>query len=293
MFRAFRYYISQAAYGMTKNKLMVFISISTLVFCLLLLGLAISFGLNLNYISDQLEAQFEVQAYVDLSFTEDEARALESEIKRISGIKSFVFSTKEQELEIVRDMFDDEKAFEGLEEDNPLHYAYKFSLTNINMASSVEASLKKIRGIDSVSNRTDILNGITTFTSIAGHVSLIGMLIFAVIAVFIISNTIKLAVMSRKREIEIMRSVGATNGFIRSPFIIEGIIVGLIGGLIAFIPVYFGYGAVLTWWSGLYGIFRLLPLESISMTVIIVFLLAGSIIGAIGSINSVRKYLNT
>ncbi len=293
MLRNIKYYISQAVGGMSKNKLMVFISISTLVFCLLLLGLAISFGLNLNYISAQLESQFEIRAFVDLSYTEEEAKELENKIKNISGIKTVVYSSKAQELAIVRDIFDDENAFEGLDEDNPLHFAYKISLTDISMAKSVEESLKKIEGIDSVDNRTDIVNGITTFTGIAGHASLIGMIIFAFIAVFIISNTIKLAVMSRKREISIMRSVGATNRFIRSPFIIEGVIVGIIGGLISFVPVYFGYSAVYAWWSGLYGIFRLLSPEDISLIILIVFLLTGSVIGAAGSVNSVRKYLKT
>ncbi len=292
MFRTFKYYISQAVGGMVKNKLMVFISISTLVFCLLLLGLAISFGLNLTYISDQLQSQFEIHAFVDLEYTEEEAKALADTIESVPGIKKAVYSSKGDELEIVRDMFDDEKAFEGLEEDNPLHFAYKISLTDINMAKSVQSALENIEGIDSVSNRTDILNGITTFTGVAGHVSLFGMIIFAFIAIFIISNTIKLAVMSRRKEISIMKSVGATNSFIRSPFIIEGVIVGIIGGLISFIPVYFGYGAVEAWWSGLYGIFRILPLEKISVVILIVFLLAGSTIGAIGSVNAVRKHLN-
>lgn len=292
MFRAFKYYIKQAFAGMAKNKLMVFISVSTLVFCLLLLGLAITFGLNLNYISGQLESKFEIHAFVDLSYTDEQARALESEIKSIPGVSDAVYSSKADELRIVRGIFDDENAFAGLDEDNPLHIAYKISLTNINMAKPVEFALKQIEGIDSVSNRTDILNGITTFTRVAGHISLFGMIVFAVIAVFIISNTIKLAVMSRKREISIMKSVGATNGFIRSPFIIEGVIVGLIGGAVSFAPVYFGYRSVVSWWTGMFGLFRLLPVERLSIILLAVFLLTGSFIGALGSINSVRKYLN-
>ncbi len=291
MFRNFKYYISQAVGGMTKNKLMVFISLSTLTFCLMLLGLAIVLGLNLGYVSDQLEAQFEIRAFVDIEYTEEQAKALEKEIKQLSGVKNAEFSDKEEELEIVRDMFDDENAFAGLEEDNPLLYAYKISLTDIKMASTVEEGLKRLEGIDSVSNRTDILNGITTFTGVAGNVSLIGMLIFAVITVFIITNTIKMTVVARKREIEIMRSVGATNRFIRSPFIIEGVIVGVLGGLISFIPIYFGYGAVVNWWSGIYGIFAILPVQSVSTVIIIVSVLVGALIGAIGSTNSVRKYL--
>lgn len=293
MFNGVGYYTSSAFHSLWRNKLMVVISISTIIFCLMLLGLAIIFGVNLRYVSTQLEAQFELHAFVDLNYTETQARALEPQIRQVGGISDLSFSTKEEALSDLRSMLDGSEALSGLDEDNPLQFSYKITLSNIRDASTVERALGKINGISSVSNRTDILNGITSFTSIAGNVSLFGMLIFAFIAVFIISNTIKLALMSRKREIEIMKSVGATNWFIRSPFIIEGIIVGLIGGVISFLPAYFGYGAVLSWWSTFFGIFKFVPLSQVAILLLIVFLATGSIIGSIGSVLSVRKYLRT
>ncbi len=294
MFNAVRYYISQSFENIFKNKLMVFISITTILFSLFLLGIATIFGVNLNYISTQLESQFEVHAFVELEYTEEQARALQHNIDAVAGVKAAKFSTKEEALEVVRGMMDNDAALTGLEEDNPLKFSYKITLTDISKASEVENSLKVIEGISSVSNRTDILNGITTFTSVASHVSLFAMLIFSIIAVFIISNTIKLALMSRKREIAIMKSVGATNAFIRNPFVIEGIIVGLIGGIIAYLPIYFGYKAIVGWWSGLLiGLFKLIPLNEISMMLFIMFILSGGLLGAIGSTLSVRKYLHT
>lgn len=190
---------------------------------------------------------------------------------------------------------DSRDALAGLEEDNPLQFSYKITLDNIRNASSVAAALEKIEGVTEVSNRTDILNGITSFTSVAGNISLAGMIIFAIVAVFIISNTIRLAVMSRRREISIMKSVGATNGFIRSPFIIEGVVVGAAGGIISFACVYFGYKAVLNWWNGMFsfGMFKLVPLNDILMLLLSVFLAAGCFIGAAGSVFAVRKYLKT
>ncbi len=294
MLQAFKYYISQAFSSVFRNKLMVLISVSTLVFCMLLLGLAIAFGVNLGYISNQLESQFEIHAFVDLEYTEDEARALEPSVKSISGIADAKFSTKEEALENLKEMLDYSDALAGLDEDNPLQFSYKITLKNIREASNVESALMQISGIESVSNRTDILNGISSFTSIARNVSIFGMIIFAFIAIFIISNTIKLTLMARKKEIEIMKSVGATNAFIRSPFIIEGGIVGLIGGIISFIPAYFGYKGVIDWWtgwSGSFGMFNLTPLSELSSVFLSVFIIAGIIIGAIGSMLSVRKYL--
>lgn len=293
MFNALRYYISQSFENIFKNKLMVFISITTILFSMILLGIAIIFGTNLNYISSQLEAQFEVHAFVELEYTEEQARALQTDIDAISGIRSATFSTKEEALESLRGMMDSDEALTGLEEDNPLKFSYKITLSDISKAAQVETELNKIEGISSVSNRTDILNGITTFTGVAGNVSLFAMLVFAIISVFIISNTIKLALMSRKREIAIMKSVGATNAFIRNPFVIEGIVVGFIGGVIAFVPIYFGYNAIVSWWSNLLGFFNLIPAEDISVILLAVFVLSGSLLGAIGSTLSVRKYLHT
>ncbi len=293
MLRAVKYYISQSVVSMLRNKLMVFISISTVVFCMLLLGLAIIFGMNLTYISGQLESQFEIHAFVDISYKESEAKKLESQIKKIDGVAAVKFSDKDEALKSLKNMLgNDNDALAGLDEDNPLQFSYKITLSDIKKATAVEKSLEKIKGIESVSNRTDILKGISSFASVAGHVSLIGMIIFAIISVFIISNTIKLGLMSRKTEIGIMKSVGATDGFIRSPFIIEGAVVGIVGSLISYVPITFGYKSAVSWWDGLFGIFRLLPAEEISYIILGVFLVAGTVIGSIGSIASVRKYLD-
>mgnify|MGYP003290888275 CR=1 FL=1 len=294
MLQAFKYYISQAFSSVFRNKLMVIISVSTLIFCMLLLGLAIAFGVNLGYISNQLESQFEIHAFVDLSYTEEAARGLEPSVQGIAGIADAKFCTKEEALQSLQEMLDHSNALAGLEEDNPLQFSYKITLKNIREAGNVETALAAIGGIESVSNRTDILGGISTFTSIARNISIFGMIIFAFIAVFIISNTIKLTLMARKKEIEIMKSVGATNAFIRSPFIIEGGIVGLIGGVISFIPAYFGYQGVVAWWqgwAGSFGMFDLAPVSQLSSIFLSVFIIAGIAIGALGSMISVRKYL--
>lgn len=292
MFNNFKYYLKQAFSGIFRNKLMVIISVSTIIFSMLLLGLSIVFGANLGFVSDQLESSFEIHAFVDLEYTDEQAKALQPDILKADGIKDAVFATKEEALDSLESTYDDAAFFAGLEEDNPLHCYFKISLENVDDAANVEQALLKIPGIVEISNRTDVLNGIISFTSIARNVSIFAMLIFALVAIFIISNTIKLTLMNRKKEIEIMKSVGATNRFIRSPFIIEGTIVGIIGGIIAFIPAIFAYRAFFNWWSGFFGLFNLVEIGTISATLIAVFILAGGIIGAIGSIMSVRKYLS-
>lgn len=292
MFNNFKYYLKQAFSGILRNKLMVIISVSTIIFSMLLLGLAIVFGSNLNYISDQLEASFEIHAFVDLSYSDEAAKALQPDIEGVANVKKAVFATKEEALKSLESTYDDAAFFAGLDEDNPLHFYYKISLGDIESASQVEKDLGAIPGIVMVSNRTDVLNGITSFAGIARNVSIFAMIIFALVAIFIISNTIKLTLMNRKREIEIMKSVGATNRFIRSPFIIEGTTVGIIGGIIAYIPAHFAYSAFFSWWTSFFGLFNLVDVAVISATLIAVFIFAGAIIGAVGSVLSVRKYLN-
>ncbi|MFA7637283.1 MAG: permease-like cell division protein FtsX, partial [Monoglobales bacterium] len=272
MFNTFKYYLKQAFSGIFRNKLMVLISLSTIIFSMLLLGLAISFGTNLNYVSEQLEASFEVHAFVDLSYSEEAARALQPEIAALENVKEAVFATKEEALESLESTYDDAAFFSGLDQDNPLHYYYKISLADVDKASSVAQALTKIPGIVMVSNRTDVLNGIISFTGIARNVSILAMLLFAFVAIFIISNTIKLTLMNRKTEIEIMKSVGATGRFIRSPFIIEGTIVGIIGGLIAYIPAFFAYKAFFNWWTGFFGLFNLVGIGVISTILLSVFI---------------------
>lgn len=292
MFNNFKYYLKQAFSGIFRNKLMVIISVSTIIFSMLLLGLAIVFGTNLSFISEQLEASFEIHAFVDLSYSEDVARALEPDIAAVENIKAAVFATKDEALQSLESTYDDAAFFAGLEDDNPLHYYYKISLADVDSALAVEQALGKIPGIVMVSNRTDVLNGIISFTGIARNVSILAMILFALVAIFIISNTIKLTLMNRKREIEIMKSVGATNRFIRSPFIIEGTIVGIIGGIIAYLPAHFAYRAFFNWWTGFFGLFNLVEIATISALLIVIFIIAGGVIGAIGSMLSVRKYLS-
>ena len=291
--RRIKYYFRQSFTGMSRNFLMVFISVTTVTFCLMLLGLAMLIGSNLTYVSNQLQSQFEIHAYVDITYTNEQAMALESQVRQISGIRSVTFETKEQALENAKQtMTDIQDALEGLEEDNPLRCSYKITLQNIRYASSVEAALKSIPGIATVVNRTDILNGINRFSSIAGYGSLFAMLLFLIVAVFIISNTIKLSVIARRKEIEIMKLVGATNWFIRWPFIIEGAVLGLIGGVIAFFPVYFGYYGIYQWWTESLNMFDMVSPSNLQGLIIGVFLTVGCLIGGCGSAMSVRKYLD-
>ncbi len=291
--RNMRYYSGQSLYSIWRNKLMSFISLSTVCFCLILLGVAILIGDNLRYISNQLQAQFEIQAYMDSSATQEQVKATEERIRAVSGIQDVVVETPEEGMAWIKEEIENgAEAFEGLEgENNPLPYCFKVTLSDAAQAENVENALQSMEQIIQVNNRRDVLDAIMNFTKGIRWASLIGMVAFALIAVFIISNTIKLAVMARSREISIMKSVGATDWFIRWPFIIEGAIVGLLGAAVAFFPVFFGYQGIVGWWSGSLDIVQLVDAKMVLGYLILVFCVIGIGIGSIGSVMAVRKHL--
>lgn len=291
--RNMKYYSGQSLSSIWRNRLMSLISLSTVCFCLILLGVAILIGDNLRYISQQLQAQFEIQAYMDSSATQAQVESMEEKIRALSGVADVVVETPEEGIEWFKQEIENgAEAFQGLEgENNPLPYCFKVTLSDATQAESVENSIKSMNQILQVNNRRDVLNTIMRFTRGVRWVSLAGMLIFALIAVFIISNTIKLAVMARSREISIMKSVGATDWFIRWPFIIEGAIVGLLGAIVAFFPVFFGYKGVAGWWSGTLDIVKLVDANAMLGYLILAFCLIGIGIGSIGSVMAVRKHL--
>ena len=291
--RACKSYFSQAFAGLWKNRIMSVMATATIVFCLLLLGIALILGFNISYVSKQLEGQYEIHAYVDMSYGESEAEALKSSIEKIEYVAAAEFVSKEAALkDMEKSMEESASAFEMLEGDeNPLPHTYNITLTDVRKADEVVRSIKQIEGIEEVKNRSDVLKKIVSTTRGAQMVSLIGMLIFAFVGVFIISNTIKMSVMARSREIEIMKYVGATDWYIRWPFVIEGTVMGLIGAVIAYIPVSVVYGNIVAWWKESIPMFSLMAMSEIRHIVIIVFLVIGCLLGAFGSLISIRKHL--
>jgi len=293
--RAFKSYFLKAISNLWRNRTMSFMAMATIVFSLVLLGCSLILGNNITYISEQLEGQYEIHAYIDLSYSEEEAISLRSEIECIDFVKSAEFVSKDQALaDMVASMEDARPAFEMLEGDeNPLPHAFDITLTDVKKADEVVAQISLIEGVDEVKNRSNVLSSMVSTTRSAQLAAMVGMLIFAFIGIFIISNTIKMSVASRSREIEIMKYVGATDWYIRWPFVIEGIILGFLGAIVAFGPVCLLYGNIVKWWTKGSPMFNLslVPTSNLSVVIIVVFLVIGCILGAVGSVLSIRKHL--
>ncbi len=291
--RACKNYIMKAFSNLWRNRTMSFMAMATIALCLFLLGVAIVLGFNVNYVSEQVEGKYEINAYVDLTYSEQDAKALRGEIECIEYVKSAEFISKEQALtDMEISMEDSASAFEMLHgEENPLPHTFKITLTDVSKASSVVEQVRLIDGIDDVRNRSDMLQKLISTTRGAQLFAVLAMLIFAFVSIVVISYTIKLSVSLRNREIQIMKYVGATDWYIRWPFIIEGTIIGVLGSIVAFIPVFYIYRGIEQWWVETIQMFNIIPVNILSNAMIVIFLVMGSFLGAFGSVVSIRKNL--
>ncbi len=232
-------------------------------------------------------------AYVDRTYSENETERIGEKILALPNVTNAELETKKEAFLGAEEMLKEGGlSLEGFEDDDFLRASYTVTLEDLALSADTAASLREIDGIEEVSEQQDITDRVLSFTSVVKIALMIAMGVLALIAVFIISNTIKLAVFAREKEIHIMKYVGATDWFIRWPFIIEGIIVGLVGGLISLAACMGLYGACTNaiaasdWFP-----FDLHAFSTISGSLVLVLLLFGALMGAIGSVIAVRRHL--
>lgn len=287
--------IKQSGQSIFRNRNMSIASISSVSATLIILGIVLMLVLNMSNITSTTKEDFDqIQAYVDLNLKDEEVAELGKKIQEIDGVKSVQFVSKEQALENMKDRLDEnEDILDGLES-NPFQNIYTVYLKNVEKTDEVAKAVSNIKGIEDVTYHKDVVDkliSIADFTRIGGII-LIGILL--VISIFIISNTIKTTVIARQTEIGIMKYVGATNGFIRGPFIMEGTILGIIGSLISIFIVMFGYkyaiGILNTSLNGMLSTY-LIPQKAISKDIIIIFVTLGAGVGIVGSLISLRRFL--
>ena len=296
---SFKYLARQGLHSMVKNRLMSVASIGVLTVCLLITGVAGLFTLNVGSLMDYLGSQNETVVYLKEDLTEEGLAAVDSALRSISGLREVTYVSKDEALERMKEsmgesayLFD---VFEGSE--NPFYANYRVVLDDVSDLPEIMPQLEAIEGVESVGAPMQLSE---MFTSVHQGVSLVCIVLVAVlgfVSVVVISNTIRLTVFARRKEINIMKYVGATNGFIRLPFFVEGVTVGLIAGAIATVVVLGGYQLLLIYAVKLPGFWgtllagTLLPLADVWYLVLGGFVLFGVLIGSIGTASSIRKYL--
>ncbi len=287
-----RYYFKSAASSFVRNGIMTIASFITVACALFLFGVFLMFTMNLNYISEQIEAQCELQAYLPVETDNATQQSVYNKILNTQNVKNAKLETKEQALSnFKKRLGKNASVLEGIEGQDFLRSSIKITLKDIREADATAKEIQKIKNVEEVKNRQDIVRKVVKFTDVIEQGSFIAMLILLLIAVFIIKNTIKLSVHARGKEIEIMKFVGATNHFIRVPFVLEGIMIGVLGFIVSFAVIALGYGAVVSSISSIISLFSFLPLENCIVVLGVSMAVFGIIMGATGSGLSLRKHL--
>lgn len=287
----------QGFQGMWRNRGMGLASVTSISAVLMILGMILIMILSINnFVMDTTTKFDEVQVFLLDDATDEQLDHIEEIVAKNKGVVSMLYQSKEQALEIFKEEWGDEAyLLDGLEKNNPLPNAYIIKLESIEFAENVVNSIKGLDGVEEVKYDKDVINKLVTFADYIrfGGIAIIAVLVF--VSVFIISNTIKLTVTSRRREINIMKYVGATNNYIRGPFIIEGVLFGLIGAAVSILIVYYGYEYFFELVNeGLYSLFSVLLVtpKVIFTDIAIIFSAIGIGIGALGSIVSLKRFLN-
>lgn len=286
----FRYYFRQATRSIRKNHLMSFASIGTTVATLFFLGVILVLTVNINSMAEQFSRSCELQVFVDESLDKEAYENIGEKIKNIAHVSEVEKYTKEQIFEEMRVKLGDKAVIlEGLEKDNPFRDSYKINLDDLSNTKSVTDAIKKINGVANITDFQEAAGIVVKVVSIIRNVSFWLVLILCIVAAFIVSNTIKVSVFSRRKEINIMKYIGATDWFVRWPFIIEGMILGAISAVLSFLVVWVIYIRLYAGFN--FQLFKLVPYNDMAVLVLCAFLIVGIVIGSIGSAISIRKHL--
>lgn len=295
-YNGFTYLISEGFSNVFKNKKGTMVSLITMICAMFMFGAAFAIGENVNYIMKQVQASQGIEVFILNEATDEQTNKLENEIKGIDGVSTVTYKSKEQALESAKEAFKEyPDAIAGYTEEYIFPASFIVMLTDLSKAEGVESTIATLENVKNIRSSNDTMN---TLLKISNGIRIAIIVVFAgllVIAMTIISNTIKLTVHARRKEISIMKYVGATNSFIRGPFLVEGIIIGFVAACITIALVTIAYDYVV---AGIEASdilqtmnITLLHYSEILKMVSVVYVILGIGIGMFGSAFSMKKYL--
>ena len=275
------------------NGFMSFAAISIITICILIVGSFSLTSLNVKKeIAKQVD-QSEIMVFIDKEFESEDYSNVEHKMLQIKDVKSVTFISKEQGFEEYKnELGDDAFILDIFENDNPVNDGYIINLETLDYVDTVTEELNKIEEIDTVSASNDTYKALNKIQKGVDVVSIVLFASFGFVSIFIISNTIKLAMFARREQIAIMKMIGATDAFIRWPFIIEGLILGVFSSLLAFGGTWILYNETIVFAQDFIGFLEVVPFDAIKLYVLGAFLAIGSIIGVSGSMLTIRKFLD-
>ena len=272
------YYISEGFHSIFTHGFMSFAAVCMIVACLLIMGSFSLLAVNLDHMLGDLEAENEFLAYIEEDYTEEQARALQSKIEAVPNVSQVTFVTRQEALDDFLEGRESNDLLDSLPAE-VLRDRYRIHVEDIERLKETSEAVRQVTGVANVRAAVEIAQGFVLVRNIATGVALVLIAILAVVSLFIIANTIKLATFYRREEIAIMKMCGATNAFIQWPFVVEGMILGLTGALIAFFAQWGLYqlvGKLIIQGNGL-SLVTILPYASMVKTILPVFCGTGAL----------------
>lgn len=287
-------HIREGSKNLKRNGWMTFASISAVTVLLFVVGASLLLILNLNHLVESVEDDVEIWVYIDLLATDEEQLELRSELEAIDDVESVEYLSKEEGLERFIESLDEHgKVFESMRDENPLNDVFIVRAETPQLTEQVAKKIETLPHIERINYGKDVVRNLFAFTKLFRIVGAIIVVTMLFTAMFLIANTIKLTILARKNEIQIMKLVGATNSFIRWPFFIEGILLGTLGAIIPIVVISFSYAYIIKHYESQFDFmfFSLLPPNPFLWQISLLLLGIGAFIGVWGSLMSVRKFL--
>ena len=286
------YLIREGFRSITTHGFMSFASVTIIMACLIIMGTVSLLSVNIDVLIKDLENQNEIVAFVDDSITsEEDARALGLYIENTPNVNTVEFVSRTDAMDAFMSKYDD-SLMEGIDE-TVFRHRFVITLTDISQMAESEQALRSIVGIAKVNAHLEYAKTFVTIRNVVTVISLALICMLVFVSIFIMSNTIKLATFGRREEIAVMKMVGANNTFIRMPFIIEGLVLGILGGGLAFFAEWGIYelltGKLMTSFTG--NFISIVPFRSVTLVVLILYLGTGIMVGAVGGTNAIKNYL--
>lgn len=291
---SFAYLLKEGVRSLWTNRTMTLASICVLISCLLLTGTAVLFSMNMTSAMGMVEETNSVTVYLRDDLPALTAVSVGEELRQLDNIASCEYVPKDEALQqIMDDLGDDGTVFEGLSgSDNFLPDAYRISFEDISLYDETIAAIQAVEGVDTYTDYSDVIYKLDSIDRMVGIFGTVVVVVLGVVSLFIISNTIKVTMFSRKLEIAIMKSVGATDMFVQVPFVVEGMTIGLLSSLLSSGIIVFGYQRVMDAVVSIMPFFRPVPMEEFLWPLVGAFVLTGVVFGMMGGLFSIRRYLH-
>jgi cell division transport system permease protein len=277
-----------------RNGWMTFASVSAVTVTLILVGVFFVIMMNLNKVAQTIEDDVQIRVHIDVAATKTDQQKLHDEIAQIPEVNSIKFSPKEQELkDVIKSLGEEGKSFKLFEQDNPLNDVFIVKTKNPTDTMKAAKKIEKLNYVAKVRYGQGKVEKLFSFIKASRNVGVVLIIGLFFTAIFLISNTIKITIIARRREIKIMRLVGATNSFIRWPFFLEGLLLGILGAILPIVLISIAYKNAYDYIAPrLAGNFmQILPYDPFMYQVAGILLFMGAAIGVWGSVMSVRKFL--